>query len=514
MGYRAISLKLPTDYSPEMLRERIRKTLGLTEFSYRIENKSLDACRKKDIHWLVRVGVTSEQIEGETPAVAAPPAIPRVAPGRKAVVVGSGPAGFFAAFVLQQAGVHTTIVERGSDVDTRAKGLRAFEKTGVFNSSCNYAFGEGGAGTFSDGKLTSRSKHITREKRFILDSYIRAGAPEEIAYMAHPHLGSDNLRRIVKRLREEFIALGGRVQFDTQLEDLSVEHGRVVAAVTSSGSIDADCFVIAPGHSAHETYRMLIDRGVAFRTKNFAIGCRIEHSQELINRAQWGRASLPGVKTAEYRLTFNSESCLPVYTFCMCPGGAVIPATAYANTNIVNGMSFYRRAGRFANAACVAGVNLETLLGRPISPAEALDWLGSLERSFYDYSNGFAAPSCRITDFVSRKAPSDVTESSYPLGLKTAPLWEMLPSPIAAAIGEGLKNFARKIKGFETGAILGLESKTSSPIQVVRDQTGLCAGFENLYLVGEGSGYAGGIISSAADGIKAAIHVAERFAAV
>ncbi|HPC93594.1 MAG TPA: FAD-dependent monooxygenase [Sedimentisphaerales bacterium] len=512
MGYRAISLKLPTDYSDEMLRERIGKALSLSEFSYTIEQQSLDACRKSDIHWLVRVGVTSQQVEGGAPETPAPLSIPRVAPGRKAVVVGSGPAGFFAALVLQKAGVHVTVIERGSDVDTRAEGIRTFEKTGAFNPSCSYAFGEGGAGTFSDGKLTSRSKHIGSERQFILASYIRAGAPEEIAYMAHPHLGSDNLRRIVKRLREEFMALGGRMLFDTMLEDLTIERGRVVEAVTSSGGIEADCFLIAPGHSAYETYRMLIGKGVPFRTKNFAIGSRVEHPQELINLAQWGRTSLPGVKAAEYRLTFNAQGHLPVYTFCMCPGGAVIPATAYADTNIVNGMSYYRRAGRFANAACVAAVNLESLLDRAISPTEALDWLGSLEHSFYEYSSSFAAPACRITDFVTRRGPSDVLESSYPLGLKPAPLWEMLPSQISNAIAEGLKDFARKIKGFETGAILGLESKTSSPIQAVRDKTGLCAGFENLYLVGEGSGYAGGIISSAADGIKAALHVAERFA--
>lgn len=537
MGYQAISLKLPTDYSDEMLRERIGKALSLSEFSYTIEHQSLDACRKSDIHWLVRVGVSSDQIEGGAPETPAPLYIPHVAPGRRAVVVGSGPAGFFAALVLQKAGVHVTLLERGSDVDTRAEGIRMFEMTGAFNPSCNYAFGEGGAGTFSDGKLTSRSKHIRSERQFILASYIRAGAPEEIAYMAHPHLGSDNLRRIVKRLREEFLALGGRMLFDTMLEDLTIERGRVVEAVTSSGGIEADCFLIAPGHSAYETYRMLIGRGVPFRTKNFAIGSRVEHPQELINLAQWGKASLPGVKAAEYRLTFNAqgrqrgEGVPPsnrgqsacggrdtatglgaVYTFCMCPGGAVIPATAYADTNVVNGMSCYRRAGRFANAACVAAVSLESLLGRSIAPAEALDWLGSLEHSFYEYSSGFTAPACRIADFVMRKGPSDVLESSYPLGLKPAPLWEMLPSQISNAIGEGLKDFARKIKGFETGAILGLESKTSSPIQAVRDRTGLCAGFENLYLVGEGSGYAGGIISSAADGIKAALHIAERFA--
>jgi len=513
MGYRAISLKLPTDYSEQMLRERIGKALSLTEFSCTIEHQSLDACRKNDIHWLVRVGVASEQIEGGAPETPAPLSIPQVAPGRRAVVVGSGPAGFFAALVLQKAGVHVTLIERGSDVDTRAEGIRTFEKTGAFNPSCNYAFGEGGAGTFSDGKLTSRSKHIRSERQFILASYIRAGAPEEIAYMAHPHLGSDNLRQIVKRLREEFLALGGRMLFDTMLEDLTIERGRVVEAVISSSGIEADCFVIAPGHSAYETYRMLIGRGVPFRTKNFAIGSRVEHPQELINLAQWGRASLPGVKAAEYRLTFNAQGHLPVYTFCMCPGGAVIPATAYADTNIVNGMSYYRRAGRFANAACVAAVSLDSLLGRSISPTEALDWLGSLEHSFYEYSNGFAAPACRITDFLTQKEPSNVLESSYPLGLKPAPLWEMLPSHVSGAIAEGLKDFARKIKGFETGAILGLESKTSSPIQAVRDRTGLCAGFENLYLVGEGSGYAGGIISSAADGIKAALHIAEQLAA-
>jgi len=509
-GYREISLKMPTVYTADELRARIGKELGITEFSFTIENKSLNACRKRDIHWLLRVAVASEQVRGGMPITAPPLSIPRVRSGHKALVVGSGPAGFFAGLVLQKAGVQTAIIDRGADVATRAEGIRTFEKTGVFNPTCNYAFGEGGAGTFSDGKLTSRSKHIRPERQFILASYIRAGAPEEIAYMAHPHLGSDNLRQIVKRLREEFIGLGGTISFNTSLEDLSVEYGRVTGAVTSYGGIEADLFLIAPGHSAHETYRLLMRRGVSFRTKNFAIGCRVEHPQELINRAQWGRPNLPGVKAAEYRLTFNDSGHLPVYTFCMCPGGAVIPATARTDTNIVNGMSHYRRAGRFANAACVAAVNLQSLLGREISPTEALDWLAAIEHRFYTYSNGFAAPFCRIMDFIDCKETTDPVESSYPLGLKPAPLWEMLPSAVSDSIREGLKNFARRIKGFETGIILGLESKTSSPIQVVRDKTGLCAGFENLYLVGEGSGYAGGIISSAADGIKAAMHILER----
>jgi len=198
---------------------------------------------------------------------------------------------------------------------------------------------------------------------------------------------------------------------------------------------------------------------------------------------------------------------LPVYTFCMCPGGSIIPAAAYPHTNIVNGMSAYRRAGRFANAACVVGIGLDRLLGREVPPLETLDWLGALEADFYRHARGYAAPYCGIGDFIGRTEPSGAVESSYPLGLLPARLWELLPAPVSVALGEGLKDFARKIKGFETGTVMGLESKTSAPIQVVRDPAGLCAGFENLYVAGEASGYAGGIVSSAADGIKAAMQI-------
>ncbi|MDP2278726.1 MAG: FAD-dependent oxidoreductase, partial [Nitrospirota bacterium] len=280
-------------------------------------------------------------------------------------------------------------------------------------------------------------------------------------------------------------------------------------AITTSGGIEADYFIIAPGHSAYETYRMLIRRGVQFRTKNFAIGSRVEHPQEIINKAQWGRERLPGVKAAEYRLTSQGDGNLPVYTFCMCPGGTVVPAAAYQNTNIVNGMSLYMRDGKFANAACVAEVHPDKLIGREATPEEALDWLGALEQSFYQYSDGFKAPFCSIQNFINRKEPAEIVESSYPLKLKPAALWNLLPAEVSSSIREGLKDFSRKIKGFETGNIMGLESKTSSPIQVLREKDSRCAGFENLYIVGEGSGCAGGIISSGADGIKAAINIIE-----
>lgn len=507
MGYIELAFKLPTDYSEKLLRKKITKELKTDNFSYLIENKSLDARNKRKIHWLIKVGITSESIQNEVFTTTHVLNIPYKQRKKKAIVVGSGPAGFFAAFVLQKAGIQTTLIERGTDVDKRSIGIKTFETTGIFDSVSNYAFGEGGAGTFSDGKLTSRTKRISAEKQFILSSYVQAGAPAEIEYMTHPHLGSDNLKIIVKNLRKEFINLGGNVHFETFMNDITVKNGKVINIQTETDKLEADYFIIAPGHSAYETYKMLMKNGVPFRTKNFAIGCRIEHPQELINQAQWGCTSLPGVKAAEYRLTAKSDNGLPVYTFCMCPGGIVVPATAYPNANIVNGMSLYKRNNKFSNAACVAGINLSKIMNRELSPLESINWLEQLDESFYNFSNKYEAPYCSIQGFIDKKQTSQHIETSYPMGIKSAPLWEMLPNEVSNSIITGLKDFSKKLKGFETGTIMGLESKTSSPIQVLRDKNGLVDGFENLHIVGEGSGYSGGIISSGADGIKAAIDI-------
>ena len=507
MGHKQISIKMPTGYNEDDLRKTLERKTKLKGFTYVIENKSLDARNRNNIQWQMRVLVSSDAIEETKEETKPNLIIPHKKRNKTALVVGSGPAGFFAAFVLQQAGFDTTIIERGTDVDKRTQGIAKFESTNIFDPLSNYAFGEGGAGTFSDGKLTSRSKRISLEKKFILASYVKAGAPKEIEYMTHPHLGSDNLKLIVKKLRNQFIELGGTFLFETCMTDIKTKNGKLSRIETNKGDLETDYFFIAPGHSAYDTYRLLIKNGIGFHTKNFAIGSRMEHHQEIINIAQWGKKSLPGVKAAEYRLTSKGNGNQQVYSFCMCPGGVIVPATAVEQANIVNGMSRYLRDEKFANAACVATTNLNNILKKEVSAMETLDWMEELEQSFYEFSSEYKAPFCSIQDFLNKKLSSGNARSTYPMGIERAPLWEMLPKEIEQAMRPGLKDFIRKMKGFETGNILGLESKTSAPIQVDREKDGSCTGFKNLYVVGEGSGYAGGIISSAADGVKAAMGI-------
>ena len=499
---------MPADYSEKELLELISQKLHLADFTFEILKKSLDARKKGNIYWLLNCRIFSESLGGESFDDEEDIVIPYKKRNKKVVIIGSGPAGMFSALYLQKAGFSVCIIERGADVDARGSGITQFEKTGIFDANANYAFGEGGAGTFSDGKLTSRSKRISKERAFIMDTYIKAGAPLEINYLAHPHLGSDNLKLIVKNMRYEFLRGGGTIKFESFAKNLTIVNGKIASVQTDEDEYPSDYLIVASGHSSYETYRMLMRHGVKFRVKNYALGSRVEHPQELINKAQWGVSNLNGVKAAEYRLTANIENQLPVYTFCMCPGGKIVPATAYEDTNIVNGMSNYARDGKFANSALVAGLNLGKMLKRPVSAIEALEWTSDLERKFYN--DRYSAPACTIKEFLQKsESPSapPATGTSYPLELSPASLWEMLPPDVSRAIGEGLKIFSRKLRGFEEGIIMGLESKTSAPIQVLRSPGGLCDGFSNLYVSGEGSGFAGGIISSASDGIKAALDI-------
>ncbi len=510
MEYKTLQLKLKTDYSDDDVRQAIKKQLGVTEFSYYIEKKSLDARKKTNIHWQISLIVFSNHFNKTAYLSEKQLLIPYKKRTEKVIVVGSGPAGFFAAHVLQIAGYHVTIIERGSQVTKRGEAIDLLQKNGKFSPQNNFAFGEGGAGTFSDGKLTSRSKYINVERHFVLSEYVKAGAPEEILYMAHPHVGTDNLKLIVANLRSKFLNNGGQFLFDTQMENIIVNGDKVSKVVCNTGEIEADLVVLATGNSAYDTYRLLLDKGIQFTTKNFAIGHRVEHEQTFINVAQWGKEQLPGVKAAEYRLSAKTKSGLGVYTFCMCPGGTIVPAAAFEHRSVVNGMSNYNRNGYYANSGCVVGIHPDMLLGKKASPIEILDWIDQLEEKSYAFSDSFVIPANRVSDYINKKTSRQIGNSSYALGLQSAPLYDMVPVIISDALAEGLRSFNNKIKGFDTGVLMGMETKTSSPLRVVRENDGRCMGFKNLYFVGEGSGCAGGIISSAADGVKCAIAMSNR----
>lgn len=509
MAYKEIDIRIPVTISENELMNFISIKTGLKKFTYQILRKSLDARKKHNIFWQYRLGIISDEIKGE--------AIPEqkiLVPEYKkrdkhVAIAGSGPAGIFSALFLIKSGFNVTIIERGSQVETRKSAIDHFEKTGVFDPNNNYAFGEGGAGTFSDGKLTSRTKSISGERNFIFEELIACGAPKEISYMTHPHLGTDNLYKITQNIRTKLLELGCNFMFENQVKDIIIRQNKLIACDSSSGIVEADYFIFATGHSAYETYRMLIRNEVAFQLKSFAIGFRAEHSQEIINKAQWGIAKLPGVKAAEYRLSAQTSDRTPVYSFCMCPGGKIVPATPYSHTNLVNGMSNYQRDSKWANAAIVAGVNLEKLLAKPVTASEALDWLEQLESSYYNHQGrNYSAPATTIKAFLKNKTSATLPKSSYPFELYEANFNELLPKNIIPALREGLESFCRRLKAYDSGIIMGLESKTSAPVQVVRHPEYLYSSYKNLFIAGEGSGWAGGIISSAADGLKVARQIA------
>jgi len=508
MGYLNTEIKIKTDYSDSELKEKIKKELGLTDFQFIVTRKSLDGRNRRDIHWILRVDVVSDEIKNDKEILTPQLIINKKKTDKKVLVVGSGPAGLFATYYLLLSGYDVTLVEQGPEVYQRISDVKKFEKGGELSERSNYAFGEGGAGTFSDGKLTSRTKSIETERQWIFDVFIEHGAPAEIKYLAKPHIGSNILVKVVRNMRNRIIEMGGKIHFDCRLLSLDIKDTKAISAETEIGKIEADFFILATGHSSRESYKLLFDIGAKFTLKTFAIGSRIEHLQEVINKAKWKVESLPGVKAADYALTYNS-SPLPVYSFCMCPGGMVVPAPPYKGLNLVNGMSNYKRNYPFANSAIVSAFNLSELLKKELTPQAALEWVYQLENKFFEYVGGnYSAPAVKVEDILKNRTSSNFADTSYPFPLVTADFRELFPKQAYQSMQMALREFNKKIPGFETGTLMGLESRTSSPIQSIRDEGGLLAGFDNIAFVGEGSGFSGGIVSSAADGLKSAINYA------
>lgn len=510
MQYQDLEIKLPASFSQNELKRIISKKLHVKHFTYEILLQSLDARRKPDVHWQLRIRVISDELKGNRYDARPRLIIPYRMQQQHVVVTGSGPAGFFAGFVMQKAGYRVTIIEKGPMTNKRYEDILNFEAGSAFKANSNYCHGEGGAGTFSDGKLTSRTKGIALEKQFVFESYVDAGAPEEILYLAKPHIGSDNLRVVIPTLRRQFENLGGKILFETEVTALRIRGKKCTAVITANSEIPCDLLILAPGHSSYDTYRMMHDHGILFRNKPFAIGVRVEHSQELINLSQWQTNQLPGVKAAEYKLTFTSSEKLPVYSFCMCPGGKVIPSAPDDYQNIVNGVSDYARNSPFANSAIVVGIDPGKIIKKEPDFLETLNWLELLERKVFDLTGSYQIPGQRISDYIHQKTSSSIPLNSFPFDVFSYNFEELLPAEITKSLREGMIDFCEKIKGFETGLMMGLESKTSAPVQVLRDEHRRCEGFDNIFVIGEGSGYAGGITSSAVDGVKLAIELVNR----
>jgi uncharacterized FAD-dependent dehydrogenase len=507
MGNKLVTCNLPTNFTHSELEAAASLALGLSTKATRTEilRQSLDTRSKHNPHWQVRALVWDESFP--TTEHTPPPLLetPPVGHGKRVVVVGSGPAGYFCALFLARAGFEVTILEQGPAVETRWADVVMFDTKGEFRENSNYVFGEGGAGTFSDGKLTSRTKGIDAERNFIFQTYIDAGAPPEIDYLAHPHIGSNRLRAMTPKLRNLFLNSGGKITFDCKVTSFDKIGDSIRKVFTSRGIFEAHYVVFACGHSSLSTYRMLIQNGVPFSPKPFAVGMRFEIPQVLVNLAQWKSESLPGVKAAEYFLT--SQQHLPVYSFCMCPGGRVVPASTRLGNLVVNGVSDYERNGEFANSAIVAGVNLQELVKPTITAEECLDWREYIEQNAHaatQQKHPFAAPACRVSDFLSGKPSQNLTQGTYPFPLVSHTYEGLLHPLILSSLRLGMSDFCKKMKSFESGMLIGVETTTSAPIRLQRDTEGRAAGFENLFVAGEMSGYAGGIVSSAAHGVKTA----------
>jgi len=541
---RITELRLPLDHDAGALRAAVLARLGLAEAQLRelsVFRRAWDARRKSAVVLIYTVDCTLAdgvdeaallaRLAGDkqlrpTPdmryrLVAQAPADYRAAGRPRPVVVGFGPCGIFAALVLAQMGLAPIVLERGKPVRERTQDTWGLWRRGVLNPQSNVQFGEGGAGTFSDGKLWSQisdPRHLTRK---VLDEFVKAGAPEEILYVAKPHIGTFRLVGMVEKLRADIEALGGEIRFGQQVTDLRIDAGRLRGLVLASGEqLDAEHAVLALGHSARDTFAMLQRRGVQMLAKPFSVGFRIEHPQSLIDRARFGpNAGHPILGAAEYKLVHHAKNGRSVYSFCMCPGGTVVAATSEEGRVVTNGMSQYSRNERNANAGIVVGIDPQDYRqdgqrdGSPVDPLDGVAFQRTLETRAYELGGGgYIAPGQRMGDFLAGRASTafGAVQPSYKPGVRPTHLAERgresLPTYALEAIREALPAFERQIPGFamDDALLTGVETRTSSPLRIPRGRDHQSLNVAGLYPAGEGAGYAGGIMSAGVDGIEVA----------
>lgn len=428
--------------------------------------------------------------------------------GKKVVIAGFGPAGMFAALTLAEYGFEPLVIERGGDVDERVEKVNSFWKNANLDPSTNVQFGEGGAGTFSDGKLTTRIKDPLC--RHVLEKLAEFGAPEEILIKAKPHIGTDKLRGVVKNVRRKIIELGGTVRFHSVLTDFEIENGKI-KSVTINGceTVPCDELVLAIGHSARDTFEMLYNKKIFLEPKPFSVGARIEHKQEDVNRSLYGKHwNNPNLPQGEYQLSYRQGE-RAVYTFCMCPGGTVVPSSSEAETVVTNGMSEFARDGENANAALVVSVSANDFGNNPL---DGVKFAREIERKAYLLAGkNYTAPASSVGSFLDGKGSLKGAEvaPTYAIGVTECNFEELFPKQVTGMMRIGINNFSRKMKCFgdKNAVLTAPETRTSSPVRITRTEEMTSLSVQNMYPCGEGAGYAGGIMSAAVDGVKCALKI-------
>ncbi len=523
-------MKLDPDHSQSDLIEKIAKTLRISEkdiLHYEIKKQSIDARKKPDIKYIytVDVKVQNEQKvlkKQKGNQVTLAKELPYVFPAAgtetmkcRPIIIGSGPAGLFCAYMLAEHGYRPIVFERGASVEERQKDIEEFWKTGVLNTSSNVQFGEGGAGTFSDGKLNTLVKDPVGRNRKVLEIFVENGAPEDILYVNKPHIGTDILIHVVRNMRNRIVEWGGEVHFHSKFIDFTLNNGSISTIfVEQDGQIreyEAESLVLAIGHSARDTFETLYNRKMEMSAKAFAVGVRVEHLQKWINNSQYGKECPYTLPTAAYKIAATLENGRGVYSFCMCPGGYVVNASSESEMLAINGMSYHARDGINANSAIIVTVKPEDFESE--HPLAGVEFQRMLERKAYEIGQG-KIPVQRLEDFC-KNQPSDhfgCVEPQMKGAYHLANVRGIFPDFIAETVVEGMKQFENQIEQFSHPDTLlsGVESRTSSPIRIHRDDS-FQANFRGIYPCGEGAGYAGGITSAAMDGLRISEEIRKKF---